>query len=606
MRNDGPDAVRIAQVQVNDAFAQFTGADDADRPARNRDGRIAQPWIEGEAYEVALLTSTRRRRSPTRSRPRSRRRPRDLSFFGADGAARHLRRRDPDRARDAVAAVDAPHPAELAAGASWRSPSGCSAFLAIDATLEGLELAGEGSQAFGGAALVLLGAAVAYLALDAACRRGSRSQRAGARAGRPAARSRCWSPSASACTTSARAWPSAPPTPPARSRWARSSCRLRAAQHHRGPGDRRADRRTRSPSLGAARRARRCSPGAPAVLGAWIGAAAFNAVARRVPVRLRRGRDRAGHRPARAVAARRRRPHAPSRRRRRPAGGHGDHVRHRPAGERLMAAHGAPRPSEAIEDYAKAIYALQRRARRRAGGDQRAGRAPGRHPGVGVGDGQEARRARARRARAVPRRRADRRPASASRSRCCATTACSSSTSPSTSTCPGTASTRRPRRSSTCISEDLEARIAAKLGHPTHDPHGDPIPDADLRIDEGDTRSLADLAAGRPRPLRARVGLRPGDAPLPRRARRPRSATISRSLDRQPFGGPLTVRFGDARHMLGGRWRRPCASRFVAEDRPRRMLAFDRLGRYSCRSEHHRRGDRLTAGSVAARRRAGR
>ena len=26
------------------------------------------------------------------------------------------------------------------------------------------------------------------------------------------------------------------------------------------------------------------------------------------------------------------------------------------------------------------------------------------------------------------------------------------------------------------LSEDLEARIAAKLGNPTHDPHGDPIP----------------------------------------------------------------------------------------------------------------------------------
>ena len=37
---------------------------------------------------------------------------------------------------------------------------GLLAFLAIDATLEGFELAGEGSQAFGGAALVLLGAAV--------------------------------------------------------------------------------------------------------------------------------------------------------------------------------------------------------------------------------------------------------------------------------------------------------------------------------------------------------------------------------------------------------------------------------------------------------------
>ena len=29
------------------------------------------------------------------------------------------------------------------------------------------------------------------------------------------------------------------------------------------------------------------------------------------------------------------------------------------------------------------------------------------------------------------------------------------------------------------LSEELEELIAAKLGHPTHDPHGDPIPGAD-------------------------------------------------------------------------------------------------------------------------------
>ena len=44
------------------------------------------------------------------------------------------------------------------------------------------------------------------------------------------------------------------------------------------------------------------------------------------------------------------------------------------------------------------------------------------------------------------------------------------------------------------LSEDLEARIAAKLGNPTHDPHGDPIPSAELVIDESSTRSLSDLA----------------------------------------------------------------------------------------------------------------
>ena len=45
---------------------------------------------------------------------------------------------------------------------------GLLAFLAIDATLEGLELAGEGSQAFGGAALVFIGALVAFIALTGA------------------------------------------------------------------------------------------------------------------------------------------------------------------------------------------------------------------------------------------------------------------------------------------------------------------------------------------------------------------------------------------------------------------------------------------------------
>jgi len=101
------------------------------------------------------------------------------------------------------------------------------------------------------------------------------------------------------------------------------------------------------------------------------------------------------------------------------------------------------------------------------------------------------------------------------------------------------------------LSEDLEAAIAAKLGHPTHDPHGDPIPTADLRIDEQSTRGLGSLEPGdravfvrvsdaRPEMLRylSERGIRPGD-PL-------------EVLDKQPFGGPLFVRFGDDVHVLGG------------------------------------------------------
>lgn len=101
------------------------------------------------------------------------------------------------------------------------------------------------------------------------------------------------------------------------------------------------------------------------------------------------------------------------------------------------------------------------------------------------------------------------------------------------------------------ISEDLEARIAAKLGHPTHDPHGDPIPSADLVIPESGTRALADLAAG-DRGTFARVS----DAdPEMLRYLTGRGIAIGDDmevLERQPFDGPLTVRVADSLHTLGG------------------------------------------------------
>lgn len=101
------------------------------------------------------------------------------------------------------------------------------------------------------------------------------------------------------------------------------------------------------------------------------------------------------------------------------------------------------------------------------------------------------------------------------------------------------------------LSEDLEQRIAAKLGFPTHDPHGDPIPDADLTIDEGHTHSLASLPVG------ARgVFVRVSDSdPEMLRYLDERGVRLGDSLEvveRQPFGGPLTVRFGDTMEVLGG------------------------------------------------------
>ncbi len=102
------------------------------------------------------------------------------------------------------------------------------------------------------------------------------------------------------------------------------------------------------------------------------------------------------------------------------------------------------------------------------------------------------------------------------------------------------------------LSEDLEALIAAKLGHPTVDPHGDPIPNAELELEERATRRMDSLQPGDeglfvrvsdsdPEMLRylAERGISPGERFAVR--------------ERQPFGGPLFVRFGESEHALGGR-----------------------------------------------------
>ena len=101
------------------------------------------------------------------------------------------------------------------------------------------------------------------------------------------------------------------------------------------------------------------------------------------------------------------------------------------------------------------------------------------------------------------------------------------------------------------ISEDLEARIAAKLGEPTHDPHGDPIPSVDLQIDEGHAHALESLEAGATGRF---VRVSDSDPEMLRYldSRGVRLGDALEVVDRQPFGGPLTVRFGEQLHTLGG------------------------------------------------------
>jgi DtxR family Mn-dependent transcriptional regulator len=101
------------------------------------------------------------------------------------------------------------------------------------------------------------------------------------------------------------------------------------------------------------------------------------------------------------------------------------------------------------------------------------------------------------------------------------------------------------------LSEDLEARIAAKLGHPTHDPHGDPIPDRDLVIDEGQTEALDSLPVG----AGGRFVRISDSDPEMLRYLADRGIAIGDRCKvgaRQPFDGPMSVSFGEAEHVLGG------------------------------------------------------
>jgi ZIP family zinc transporter len=166
LRNDGPDAVEVAQVAINDAYAPFSASDG--REIGRLDSttlRIQYPWIEGEAYEIFVLTSsggTIDATIPVASETPDA----DLGFYGLMALLGIYVGVIP------VSLGMLWLPFVRRVGERWIAALiaftvGLLAFLAIDAALEGLEIAGEAPAAFGGTVLVFAGALIAYLVLAA-------------------------------------------------------------------------------------------------------------------------------------------------------------------------------------------------------------------------------------------------------------------------------------------------------------------------------------------------------------------------------------------------------------------------------------------------------
>ena len=112
------------------------------------------------------------------------------------------------------------------------------------------------------------------------------------------------------------------------------------------------------------------------------------------------------------------------------------------------------------------------------------------------------------------------------------------------------------------ISEDFEDRIAARLGNPAVDPHGDPIPAKDgtivsvhehalAELRPGETGQITRVSDGSSELLRfaAGLGLKP--------------ATRITLLAVEPFGGSLHIKIGQVEHSIG---RELAAQIFVASE----------------------------------------
>lgn len=165
LRNTGPDPVQLAQVFVNDSFVDVTGGTGPIDRLESTTVRLDYPWQDGQPYLISLLTST--------GVVFEHEIPAAVATPAAGGGVLGLmallgvyvgvipvalgmlvlpvlRRVGPTALRVLLALT-----------------VGLLAYLALDGSIEAIELGGRSGGAFGGPALVALGAGLAFLTLTA-------------------------------------------------------------------------------------------------------------------------------------------------------------------------------------------------------------------------------------------------------------------------------------------------------------------------------------------------------------------------------------------------------------------------------------------------------
>jgi zinc transporter, ZIP family len=175
IRNTGPDPVRVAQVSVNDSYVDFGGGTQPIGRLQSERLTLSYPWVSGQPYTVAILTST------------------GLVIEHTIEAAVPT----PEPGADliwvmtvlgtcvgvipvALGMLFLPALRRFGRGMTrvlLAVTVGLLGFLAVDAAIEGLAVGGLAGDAFGGPRLVLLGAGLAFLGLTAVDRMLDRRRR---------------------------------------------------------------------------------------------------------------------------------------------------------------------------------------------------------------------------------------------------------------------------------------------------------------------------------------------------------------------------------------------------------------------------------------------